>query len=74
MKQDDFRPPEDMKFKLKSGTIVYRGGTFQEIGQPFEIGVQTIDYDWIASSQLPDGSILYLTDVGALESIEKPEE
>ena len=71
MKQADFRPSEEMKFRLKSGTIVYRGGTFQEIGQSFEIGIQNIDYDAITSNQLPDGSVLYLTDISALESAEK---
>lgn len=65
---------KNTKFKIKPGTIVYRGGVYQEIGQPFEIEIHSIDYNSINSSQLADGSVLYLTDVDALEKVEKSQE
>lgn len=49
---------EGMEGLLSRGTIVSRGGVFQEIGRNVRIDVAKIDRGWASSKKLPDGSII----------------
>lgn len=50
--------PERMEGLLPHGTIVSRGGIFQEIGRNVKIDIAKIHRGWASSKKLPDGSIV----------------
>lgn len=52
------RDTERMEGLLARGTIVSRGGVFQEIGRNVKIDVAEIHRGWASSKKLPDGSIV----------------
>lgn len=49
---------EGMEGLLSRGTIINRGGVFQEIGKNVKIDVAKIHRGWASSKKLPDGSII----------------
>ena len=49
---------EEMEGLLSRGTIINRGGVFQEIGRNVKIDVAKIHRGWASSKKLPDGSII----------------
>lgn len=49
---------ERMEGLLSRGTIVSRGGVFQEIGRNVKIDVAKIHRGWASTKQMPDGSTI----------------
>lgn len=49
----------DENIILPQGLLIQRGGSVQKLKEAFKIGVQSIDYGWATSKQLPDGSVIH---------------
>ena len=49
----------DFRADLLVDQVVSRGGRFQRMKEPLNVGVESIDYGWASSKQLPDGSIVH---------------
>jgi hypothetical protein len=61
------------KWVLKPGALVYRNNQYQEIKSPLEVELQSANYDFVTTKMLPDGSVMHLKDMSALEPVEAKE-